>query len=324
MKKQIINYYREVDIVKGITILLVILGHSFCTYPINIDDALPLLARIVRSFQMPLFFVASGFLFSTKGGFESLIKKKISRLIIPYFAFGFLSIVLRYIFSAFTNGGMITLSDSILKLINGNYYWFLYTLLFVMIIAQLLNRKKLLALACCICIGLCLLTDLRSVELMTFGKIIYYFPFFCLGIMTKQIYSPILTFYEQREYIVSICACVGFALSFFQCLGVIGNLIDFYIQPLLGIMLVWIISIRLTKTGRWLSDLFTYFGHFSLQFYLNHLLIMLPLYYMASMLSCFHPLILLFIIFILSVVISILMLKIEQRMKITRFLCALK
>lgn len=62
------TYYQEIDIVKGIAILLVILGHSFCSHPLNLAEKLPLLGEVVRSFQMPLFFVASGFLFSTRGG----------------------------------------------------------------------------------------------------------------------------------------------------------------------------------------------------------------------------------------------------------------
>lgn len=50
------TYFPEVDVVKGIAILLVILGHSFCQYPVNIGGYFPVLASVVRSFQMPLFF----------------------------------------------------------------------------------------------------------------------------------------------------------------------------------------------------------------------------------------------------------------------------
>ena len=141
-----LNYYREIDIIKGITILLVMLGHCFCTHPINLYEQLSLFSRVVYSFQMPLFFVASGFLFSTNDSFRTLIQKKALRLLIPYLTFGLLSISLRYIFSSFTNGGTITWVTSLVKLLNGEYYWFLYTLLLVMIMVQLLGRKILLLL----------------------------------------------------------------------------------------------------------------------------------------------------------------------------------
>ena len=52
------KYYPELDIVKGIAILLVILGHSFCSFPFDLNAQLPpVLGKIVRSFQMPLFFI---------------------------------------------------------------------------------------------------------------------------------------------------------------------------------------------------------------------------------------------------------------------------
>lgn len=109
------KYYREIDILKGIAILLVIWGHCFCSHPINIGSQLPLLGDVVRSFQMPLFFVASGFLFSTKGGFSKFIHKKATRLVVPYLSFGILSVCLRFIFSSITNGGDITWGGGVTK-----------------------------------------------------------------------------------------------------------------------------------------------------------------------------------------------------------------
>lgn len=318
------NYYKEVDVVKGITILLVILGHSFCTHPINLDEQLPILAQIIRSFQMPLFFVASGFLFSTNGGFSTLIKKKASRLLVPYLAFGILSVSLRYFFSAFTRGGTISLIDSFVKLLNGEFYWFLYTLLLVMIIVQLVNRKVLLYFICGLCVILCLCTDIRSVNIMTFGKVVYYLPFFALGIMVKSYYALLRAFFESHKTFTFAGFTVLFALSFLISGGGIGGLFNLYITPLLGIVMAWMVSIELANDTSKLISMFIHFGHFSLQYYLNHLLVMLPLYYMASKLSNFHPLVPLFSIFICAVGISFVMLKVERKMKITRFLCALK
>ena len=76
------RHYPDIDVLKGITILLVILGHSFCTTPINIFGMLPVMGDVVRSFQMPLFFVVSGFLFSSTGGLKLLLKKKNKSLVL--------------------------------------------------------------------------------------------------------------------------------------------------------------------------------------------------------------------------------------------------
>lgn len=63
MNKKI--YYQELDIVKGIAILLVIMGHAFTNHPVDIKGNMPELFQfMINNAQMPLFFVASGFLFN--------------------------------------------------------------------------------------------------------------------------------------------------------------------------------------------------------------------------------------------------------------------
>ncbi|MBQ8225892.1 MAG: acyltransferase family protein [Bacteroidaceae bacterium] len=317
------TYYQEIDIVKGIAILLVILGHSFCSHPLNLAEKLPLLGEVVRSFQMPLFFVASGFLFSTRGGVSTLLRKKAARLIVPYIAFGLLSICFRHLFSSITNGGEVTWGVSLIKMLNGEYYWFLYTLLLIMIIVQLVRKWWILL---CIC-GLCLclsFTDFRSLNFMTLGKVAYFLPFFVLGIHIKSNYSSLLSFYQQHKAITTYISTILFALSFVKLGEGIGIVITQYICPLLGIIIVWIASKEIADRSWKIRNVFVHFGHYSLQYYLNHLLIMLPFYILASKISECHPLIPLLLIFSCAVVTSFVMLRIELQTKCTRFLCGLK
>ena len=315
-------YYPEIDIVKGIAILLVILGHCFCSHPFNLGEQLPLLGKVVRSFQMPLFFVASGFLFSTSGGFRTLLRKKAARLIVPYLAFGFLTICLRYLFSSITNGGEITWTDSLIKILNGGYYWFLYTLLLIMIIVQLAKRWMLLCICClCLCFSF---TDFHSLEFMTLGKVAYFLPFFVSGMHMKSNYSSLLSFYKRHKASTACISALSFTLSFVELGGGIGDIITRYICPILGIIIVWIASKEITDKSWKIGCVFTHFGHYSLQYYLNHLLIMLPFYILASHVSECHPLIPLLLIFSCAVATSFVMLRIELLTKFTRFLCGLK
>ena len=57
------NRLIEFDLMKGIGILLVILGHSVPDFPLNLraDNASRLIEEVVYGFHMPLFFVCSGF-----------------------------------------------------------------------------------------------------------------------------------------------------------------------------------------------------------------------------------------------------------------------
>lgn len=51
---------REIDIVRGITIFLVVLGHTGAA---EVSEGL--VSEILRGFRMPLFFMVSGYLFSS-------------------------------------------------------------------------------------------------------------------------------------------------------------------------------------------------------------------------------------------------------------------
>ena len=62
------KYYEEVDILKGIAIILVIIGHAIILYPINLHkiDWCNYFFEFVSIAHMPLFFLVSGFCFSYK------------------------------------------------------------------------------------------------------------------------------------------------------------------------------------------------------------------------------------------------------------------
>ncbi|ASI80506.1 acyltransferase family protein [Bacillus pacificus] len=82
MKNTVVNPSRipAIDIVRGITISLVVMGHTEVPSQIN---------TIFASFRMPLFFLVSGYLLNiTKHtiNFNEFINSRIWRLLIPYFS----------------------------------------------------------------------------------------------------------------------------------------------------------------------------------------------------------------------------------------------
>ncbi len=78
---------RSIDIVKGMAILLVYLDHSIIYHPIDLKTMYPWCMQLwdfITSFNMPIFFIVSGFLFSlSKRDSLSLLNSKILRLAIP-------------------------------------------------------------------------------------------------------------------------------------------------------------------------------------------------------------------------------------------------
>lgn len=78
------------DINKGLAILFVYLGHSLLYYPISLPEQYgwcAVLERCISSFNMPLFFIISGFLFwKPVKNAGQIVWSKFKRLMIPYFS----------------------------------------------------------------------------------------------------------------------------------------------------------------------------------------------------------------------------------------------
>ena len=124
-----------VDTMRGIAMLLVVLGHSIGTLtdPVN---------RFVLSFHMPLFFFISGLVANTRAAdgkmkpFGGYLLKKLRLLLIPQLTMFVLT----------------TAVDVVLKhekltaalLMKNLFHWFLWVLLFVSVLYWLLDAAKLL------------------------------------------------------------------------------------------------------------------------------------------------------------------------------------
>ena len=84
----IVNRDRSLDLGKGLAILFVYLGHSILYHPIQMGSLYPwcnTLAHFIVSFNMPMFFIISGYLFSkTRKSTTELYKGKTMRILIPY------------------------------------------------------------------------------------------------------------------------------------------------------------------------------------------------------------------------------------------------
>lgn len=83
------KHYREIDILRGIAIIMVFLGHAVIVYPINLENVAWCrgLVAFISAVHMPLFFIVAGFCFHRKSTYVDMVQKKIQRLLIPYTAF---------------------------------------------------------------------------------------------------------------------------------------------------------------------------------------------------------------------------------------------
>lgn len=99
------KHYREIDILRGIAIIMVFLGHAVIVYPINLENVAWCrgLVAFISAVHMPLFFIVAGFCFHRKSTYVDMVQKKIQRLLIPYTAFNLMDMCCRLAFSKLVN-----------------------------------------------------------------------------------------------------------------------------------------------------------------------------------------------------------------------------
>ncbi len=294
------KYYQEIDMLKGIAIIMVLLGHAVIRFPINLHEV-PITKAMydwVETTHMPLFFLVSGFCFSYKretAGYWGFIKKKIYRILIPYLTFNALDVVPRALLSSLVNRPK-SISESIESiLLYGGEYWFLYSLFSVFLIFPLVDRviKKrpvLQGVAITICVVLKFVPGLPKVLLVK--RTVYHLLYFVIGYVLKQHigFNEIKSRVENHKRIsLTIWAC---------CIALWIALIPLYVldyKQVYGIGLAfvgitWSTIVVILMTGKairhWLSE----FGKYSLQLYLlNGYTLVLSRTILVQVLHCNVP-----------------------------------
>ncbi|VYT78723.1 acyltransferase family protein [Clostridium tertium] len=191
---------KQIDIIKAILCILVVLGHAI-TQDIRQNVIANDLFNFIYTFHMPVFFILSGIIYSNyeiKYNFKDIIRKKTPRLILPYITMSLLAylivntaIVARnfIINETYLIKGIYNLSDMFKGIVFSNtnidkHLWFIYVL-FIIIIANSIIRKyiekekiELLVISLILAV---LSYRYIYTEYMLLARILYYNFYFQLG-----------------------------------------------------------------------------------------------------------------------------------------------
>lgn len=208
-----------IDILKGVAIVSVLICHSVIVYPVNLEEVAwcNILKRFVDSYQMPLFFMISGFLCSYKGNYGGYLLARVKRILVPYIVFDAAALLLRVVGGSFVNRSMDIKSAIFQLFLQGTSaggYWFLYTLFVISVIAPLfwviLKKNRLLGLPIiAVCVIVSALFDLP--EICCLKSVVYYLTYFIIGMMLKG--CDFGKIKDKRIVILTVSAAV-FCLSF--------------------------------------------------------------------------------------------------------------
>lgn len=190
MKKRI----EWVDLGKGITILLVVLGHVvlglYDSGKFGKDNHLLLfLVETVYVFHMPVFFALSGYFFKAENTFKDLIqslKRKLIALGLPFLAFSIVMFAMKKV-----GGGSVRNSLELKDLLNIfqvpiDHTWFLYALFGIFVYGGLLqlvvkNDKIIFGIA----LAGYVVASVFVFSIFIVQRVLIWFPLFYLGKMLR-------------------------------------------------------------------------------------------------------------------------------------------
>ncbi len=259
------------DALKGIGIILVVLGHM------NIPKELTI---IIYSFHMPLFFFISGYLFDDKKYLfdkKKLFLNKASTLLWPFITFTLLSMFVTLLYKNFTYTELIDfLSINLINLFLANDslntpLWFLTALFSTELIFAFVLEKykyKYFIFFIIFCLGL-INSYLFQIKLILNLHIAFIgLVFFILGWNSKQI--NFIEIFKNKIYFIYMLILIVLFITLIFNNGRIdmyssnfGNIILFLISAILGIFITLYISIKLMYF-KFIKIILTYLGKNSL------------------------------------------------------------
>lgn len=122
--------WKEMDILRGWAILMVLLYHSIIVFPLNLHEIpwCKFLHTFLWTVQMPLFFLVSGFCYSFSGNYREYALRKCRRILLPHIVFSALDILPRLIPNPLVHEQMDMKGAVVDFVFYGGSDWFLWTL----------------------------------------------------------------------------------------------------------------------------------------------------------------------------------------------------
>lgn len=285
--------YLYFDCIKGILIVLVIIGHFL---PGSLSENF---ARyMIYSFHMPVFFALSGYLFNTTKAVEMPLLKNISRYLIRFFPPWILANTVYYILNYYSGNEVLSFGRYIKQYFHQYYHlWYVLGFLFCVFIVLLyiknitrrtpenlrvwggdsINYVPLLIVSTMIfiisAIGFIVRLDGlggRLLSIVDHNIRPQYLFFFCLGLIAKS--GRLDNIIERTKHgPVTIFLLLATAIGFFVQNKIWGNLLEYVFAMCLFLDILWYKE-KATKSRSIVEKGFIFCGQNSFAIYLWHVI----------------------------------------------------
>ena len=240
-----------IDWAKTLSIFAIVWGHCF---PEG-------LCGFIYAFNVPVFFIISGYLCHREASFGKCFDKTLHNLIIPYFILAAIKVagpVIKHIGDgewiwsvAAVLGGFHSLNDAP----GCSNLWFVYSLVIVKLLFQVSSDKRDIALAMACLAGAVVYNDILHLEWRwAVSNCLLAYPFFIIGnsLRDKDILQRLVTSARQYRYVAALAAALLIAVTYIvgtqngQAKLYMGqyanNIVLFAIGALTGSMAVFVLS----------------------------------------------------------------------------------
>lgn len=231
------KHYNEIDVCRGMGIVLVVLGHALKQTEVE-NPAFQFLISVIYSFHMPLFFFLSGFVavkilwLDQETERREFIKNRAFRLLIPYFFIGAVYIPLKYFLSAyavseydFSQLWRIFLGEN-----PNTALWYLYILFWVSVLGVWLLRERTLGFWLVISMAVSLLTYWADGDV----RLAKYFFFFVFGIFARLHYEEFERYLRKKSFLILVSSIFVLANILYDLTQVS---IFYFVTALSGVMI---------------------------------------------------------------------------------------
>lgn len=189
------KYFPELDKLRGIAILMVLLYHSVIVYPVNLLDIqwCRLLHSALWLLEMPVFFLISGFCFQYHENYGCYIRKKALRLLAPHIVFSVLDMVPRVLENPLVNDRYPW--DRALRevFLYASNEWFLWTLFLMFLVAPVLwkivyKSRPARIILFTVVLLLSLVHNIVT-PLFSLKNVSYFLVYFVMGMLLRKRYA---------------------------------------------------------------------------------------------------------------------------------------
>ena len=243
------------DILKGIGVLLVVIGHVYSNDTIY---------RWFYSFHMPLFFLAAGCVYREKSVLAD-VKRRIQTILIPYFSFGFLILLYWQIIERRFRNSSMSFMDSFVGLFFGAYnkldfnihLWFLPCFFVTVVLFNVLVNWGGSKTAYIVSVLMSLIYVVFPMPELFWGinRVFKYIGFYAVGAVLTGREMKVLDRNRIYELFVVVLLTLNFYLSYHN----LTTGVMWFVTALIGIGGVIIISQIIDE-----NKVLEYFGRISL------------------------------------------------------------